>query len=49
MSTLELFLNDEEDTIAFGKDLACAIAIDRVPINQTTELSGNSGFQLRQV
>ena len=43
---MELFLNDEEDTIAFGKDLACAIVIDRVPIKQATELSGNSGLEI---
>ena len=46
MSTLELFLNNEEDTIAFGKELACAIAIDRVPNKQATELSGNSGLEI---
>jgi len=46
MSTLELFLNDEEDTIAFGKELACAIALDRVPIKQATESSGNSGLEI---
>ena len=45
MSTLELFLNDEEDTIAFGKELACAIAIDPVPAKQAPELSGNSGLE----
>ena len=46
MSTLELFLHGEEDTIAFGKELACAIARDRVPIKQATELSGNSGLEI---
>ena len=43
---MELFLNDEEDTIAFGKELACAIALDRVPIKQATESSGNSGLEI---
>ncbi len=46
MSTLELFLNDEEDTIAFGKELASAIVIDRMHPNKATELSRNPGFQI---
>ena len=46
MQPLELFLDDEEDTIAFGKKLAFAIAKDRMPIKKATELSGNPGFEI---
>jgi len=46
MSTFELFLNDEEDTIAFGKELASAIVIDRMHPNKVNELLRNPSFEI---